>query len=422
LRRARRSAATQACLDLVMQPGAPFLGLAPFARLSAANGDMRAVAQALLELAGQEADNPGLWMNLSTAFFAMGQADLGLSMQAQALEAQRLYPLPAARQPASLRLLLLMAEGDLAENTPLDCLLEDSDVDITLYYATADAPLPDELPEHELLMVGISDTVANRPLLVALTPLLASWPQPVINAPQHIPNTERSAASALLADAPGIAMPPTREVTRAALQDLAQQPRLVAKLFDGCAFPLIVRPVGSHAGRDLARIADAAELSAYLERVPEACFYVSRFIDYSGADGLFRKARIALIDGQAHVCHMAISSHWMIHYVNAGMYEDAAKRAEEAAFMADFDAFAARHRSALEAIHRRSMLDYVCIDCAETRNGELLIFEIDHAMVAHAMDPADLFPYKQPQMRRVKEAFLCYLHSRHAHGAQARAA
>jgi hypothetical protein len=93
------------------------------------------------------------------------------------------------------------------------------------------------------------------------------------------------------------------------------------------------------------------------------------------------------------------------------MYEDAAKRAEEAAFMEGFDAFAARHRAALDAIWRRSRLDYVCIDCAETRDGELLVFEIDHAMVAHAMDPAELFPYKQPQMRRVKAAFVGLLRS-----------
>jgi glutathione synthase/RimK-type ligase-like ATP-grasp enzyme len=408
---ASRSAATQACLDLIAQPGLPFLGLAPFARLSAADGDMRAAAQALLELAQREEHNPALWMNLSTAFFAMGQRELGLTMQSQALQAQRLYALPTARQPASLRLLLLMAAGDLAENTPLDCLLEHSDVELLLYYASADAPLPAVLPEHDILQVAISDTKANRPLLRALEPLLAQWEKPVLNLPQHIPHTERSAASALLQRAPGIAMPPTREAARETLQAIACAPAQAGTIFDGCAFPLIVRPVGSHAGRDLERIADGAELAAYLERVADAAFYVSRFIDYSGADGLFRKMRIALIAGQPFVCHMAVSSHWMIHYVNAGMYQDAAKRAEEAAFMQRFDDFARRHRAALDAIVRRSQLDYVCIDCAETRDGELLVFEIDHAMVAHAMDPEHLFPYKQAPMRAVRQAYERMLHA-----------
>jgi hypothetical protein len=102
---------------------------------------------------------------------------------------------------------------------------------------------------------------------------------------------------------------------------------------------------------------------------------------------------------------MGISSNWMIHYVNAGMYEDAGKREEENAFMEHFDNFSARHRAALDAIYQRTHLDYLCIDCAETRDGKLLIFEIDHTMVVHAMDPEHLFPYKQVHMEKVKTAF-----------------
>jgi hypothetical protein len=77
--------------------------------------------------------------------------------------------------------------------------------------------------------------------------------------------------------------------------------------------------------------------------------------------------------------------------------------------MEHFGDFVRRHRQALEAIYERTRLDYVCIDCAETRDGQLLVFEIDHAMVVHAMDPEELFPYKQVQMRKVKDAFRKFL-------------
>ncbi|MDD2702315.1 MAG: hypothetical protein PHH36_13910, partial [Sideroxydans sp.] len=113
--------------------------------------------------------------------------------------------------------------------------------------------------------------------------------------------------------------------------------------------------------------------------------------------------------GLAYACHMAVSDHWMIHYVNAGMYEDADKRAEELAFMEHFDGFVQRHRKALDEIHRRTGLDYLLIDGAETRDGELLIFEIDHTMVVHAMDPEDLFPYKQQYVAKARDAFRAYL-------------
>jgi glutathione synthase/RimK-type ligase-like ATP-grasp enzyme len=180
-------------------------------------------------------------------------------------------------------------------------------------------------------------------------------------------------------------------------------------LFDGCVFPVILRPEGSHGGRGLEKIDSPEEISGYLSRVEGAEFFLSPFIDYSGEDGLFRKFRVALIDGVPFASHMATSPHWMVHYVNADMYENAARRAEEADFMANFADFARRHHGALEAIAQRTQLDYVCIDCAETRDGQLLVFEIDHAMVVHAMDSEDLFPYKQAHMHKLQNAFRDFL-------------
>jgi hypothetical protein len=49
------------------------------------------------------------------------------------------------------------------------------------------------------------------------------------------------------------------------------------------------------------------------------------------------------------------------------------------------------------------------IDCAETQDGELLIFEVDSNMVVHAFDPVDVYPYKQPQMQKVFAAFRAML-------------
>ena len=125
---------------------------------------------------------------------------------------------------------------------------------------------------------------------------------------------------------------------------------------------------------------------------------------------MFRKYRVALIEGRPFACHMGVSEHWMIHYLNAGMRESAAKRAEEARFMAEFDRdFARRHARAFEALAERVGLEYFGIDCGETPEGELLIFEADVAMIVHDMDPPDLFPYKRPQMRKVFDAFRAML-------------
>ena len=367
------------------------------------------MAQEMIARAERNSQDANLWMNLSIAMLCLGQRDLGLAIQAQALALKRVYHLAASEQPARLRLLMLMAPGDLAANTPLECLLENSDIDLDFYYISHLDELALPVPEHDALIVAIAESDENRGLLASLEPALARWPKPVINAPRNIPATGRPAASMLLRKSPGLLIPPTSRAARPILQAIATGNTRLSEAFEDCDFPVILRPVGSHAGRDLDKIDGPREMADYLSRIEATEFFLSRFIDYRGKDGLFRKIRVALIDGTPFACHMAVSSNWMVHYVNAGMYEDAGKRAEEASFMAHFDDFVQRHRFALEAIYTRTELDYLCIDCAETPAGRLLVFEIDHTMVVHAMDPESLFPYKQVHMQKVKTAFRDFL-------------
>jgi hypothetical protein len=389
----------------------PFLGLAPFLRQNLAGIDLRPLTREMLSLAEQHPADANLWMNLAIAMLCLKQRELGLAIQGQALARQQVYALPASRQPARFRLLMLMAPGDLAANTPLECLLEDSDIDLVFYYLAAEQPFAAPIPEHDAVIVCLSEAEKNQPALAALEILLADWPKPVINRVENIRSVERAVASKLLRDIPGVLMPPTTPVTRAELASLANGKTDLSALLPGCQFPIILRPLGSHAGRDLERIGSHQEIAAYLAALGENDFFLAPFIDYRCPDGLFRKFRIALINGQAFACHMAISENWMIHYVNAGMYEDAAKRAEELTFMTNFAAFAKQHATALAAIQQRSGLDYLCLDGAETPDGQLLIFEIDHAMVVHAMDSDELFPYKQKHMLKVKDAFRDFLFS-----------
>src|ERR1035437_1369706 len=159
--------------DKTTLSAAPFLGLAPFLRMSISGADLQPVAQEMLAQTAVDLDNANLWMNLSTVTMCLGQRDAGLKLQAQALELSRVYHLAAAQQPATLRLLMLMAPGDLAANTPLDCLLENSDIDLDLYYLSPDAQLPPTLPEHDVLIVGLSELDEHRHMLQSLEQALA---------------------------------------------------------------------------------------------------------------------------------------------------------------------------------------------------------------------------------------------------------
>jgi hypothetical protein len=237
----------------------------------------------------------------------------------------------------------------------------------------------------------------------------------VVNSPQHIARLTRDGTWALLKSAPGVEIPMNARIDRQSFERIARGEAAIEDVLEGCTFPIIARPVDSHAGEGLCKLEGGAAIDAYLGERSELEFYIAPFVDYRGRDGLFRKYRIALIDGCPYAVHMAISEHWMIHYLNADMVGSAEKRAEEARFMASFDQdFAVRHATALRAIAERFDLDYIPFDCGETRDGKLLVFESGTNMVVHAMDPPDLFPYKRPQMEKVFGAFQAMLRKRMA--------
>jgi hypothetical protein len=78
--------------------------------------------------------------------------------------------------------------------------------------------------------------------------------------------------------------------------------------------------------------------------------------------------------------------------------------------MQTFDiGFGLRHRSTLAELSERVGLDYFIIDCAETKTGNLLIFEADNTAVVHNMDSPELFPYKPTQMHKIFDAFAALL-------------
>jgi hypothetical protein len=371
-----------------------------------AGADLGPLKARLLNRLRQNENDANALMDLSTVSQLMGQRQLGLAMQAFALDIRQIYRLQNAGDSVGIRLLAILSPGDLAENNALEFLIEGSDIRLDMLYVGPDLPFPATLPDHDLAMVAVCETDRNRPLLRHIETLVKSWPRPVICAPDRIARLSREGACRLLQSVPGIVMPVTARIDRQTLESVGRSELPVTAFVKDGAFPIIIRPVDSQKGRGLMKLHNPSAIVDYLEARPENAFYVARYVDYRGPDGQFRKYRIVLIDERPYACHMAISDGWVVHYMSAGMLESAAKRAEEARFFAGFDDdFARRHHHALRSIAKRLELEYVGIDCGETPDGELLIFEVDSGMTVHAMDPVDLFPYKQPQMRKVFGAF-----------------
>ena len=385
------------------------IGLAPLMRKAFAEEDLKPLAAELIARAGNNPDDAHACMDLATILLLSGHADTALATQMLALQTQALYQI-APKSEATIKLLVLMTNGNLMANTPVEFLLENSDIALELLYVGEGIPAITELPEHDVLFVAIGEADDKRDLLLNLEEILKIWPRPVLNYPARIAELGRDRACALLQSVSSIEMPTAVRITRVQMQDLADEKCALSDLIPATDFPIIARPLGSHAGNGLRKIAATDAIGDYLQAVPSDEFYIARFVDYRSGDGLFRKYRIMLIDGQAFISHMGISKHWMIHYLNAGMTESVEKRAEEAHFMATFETdFAQRHANAFAEIHQRTGLDYVGIDCGETQDGKLLVFEVDSDMIVHAMDPVDMFPYKQEPMQKLFAAFRALL-------------
>ncbi|MBP9712225.1 MAG: RimK family alpha-L-glutamate ligase [Sterolibacterium sp.] len=389
------------------------LGNAALMRRAMAGEDLRPLGQTLLERATNHPEDAHALMDLSMILQLTGQRELALQVQRQALELTTHYHLPATQPRAGqppLRLLAFMTPGDLMTNTPLDCLLEHTDVALDMLYLGDGLSPPDELPEHDLLFIAIGASDRTAPLLAELAEVTRDWPRPVINRPERTAWTARDAACVHLHDAPGIVMPLTARLSRDKLACIGRHELPLTDILADGRFPIIARPVDTHAGHGLMKLDTPAEIAVFLAQRPatENEFHIARFVDYRNADGQYRKYRIVLIAGRPYACHMGISQHWMIHYLNAGMDESAAKRAEEERFMESFERdFAPRHAAAFTAMYERLGLDYLVIDCADAPApaGGLLVFEVDTGAVVHAMDPVALYPYKPVQMQKAFDAF-----------------
>lgn len=380
----------------------PFIGLASLMRMAMSGTNLAD----LVNIAAYNPNDADMLMGMSIIFQLTGNREMGLELQGKALRIRQLYHLPTANCQAGIRLLAIMRPGDMMDNTPVDFLLEGSDVALDILYVSLDLPVPASLPDHDVLVVAIGQSDQNLPLLEQVEKLIKSSQRPILNKPNFISRLSRECVSRLLKSIPRVEIPITERIDKRDLEQIYRGEKPISALLEDGSFPVIIRPLGSHAGAGLARIDSLADLAEYLDAMQENQFNVARFVDYRGRDGLYRKCRIALIDGKPFVCHLAISENWMIHYKNAGMSESAAKRAEEANFMANFDEdFGHRHKEAFGIIGERMGLDYLVIDCGETPQGDLLIFEADNLGFVHAMDPVDIFPYKQPQMRKVFDAF-----------------
>ncbi len=382
------------------------MGKAPIVRAVFEGRDISPLWNELFGRVSADITDAAAFLDVSILLHAIGEEDKAALSQKAALDISRKYRIRNGRGTGP-NVLVFMTAGDFMANTPIEFLLETSDANLLLYYVDADTADLGDVPAHDVAFVAVGESAANLAVLANLDRLLRDWAGPIMNnAPRQIMALSRDGVAEALKSEPSILAPAAARVDRVVIERLAGGDIEIGAILVANAFPVIVRPLGTHAGKGMEKISTRAELSAYLTSHAETEFYVTPFIDYSGTDGKFRKQRVAFINGRPYASHLAVSEHWMVHYLNAGMTQHEDRRAEEALWMANFDSdFAVRHARSFDALHRRLGLDYFAIDCAELADGRLLVFEADVAMIVHSMDWESIFPYKKGAMRKLFTAF-----------------
>jgi tetratricopeptide (TPR) repeat protein len=328
-----------------------------------------------------------------------GEADAARRHRDLAYRRQSLF-VDAAAEPERRVLILTTAEGG---NVPFRHLLpKDRYTRINWFVEYAVPGQAERLPAYDLVFNAIGDPDLAGPTAANVAAFLADCPKPVLNDPARVARTARHLAPALFEDLADVVVPP---VARVRGGELAAGGLAAAAAVAGLAPPLLVRPIGSHGGKGLIRAETTAALDA-IPLAPDEAAYLTAYRDFASADGLYRKHRVIFVDRVAYPYHLAISPSWLVHHGSAGMAGDAARIAEERAFLDRPEAaIGPRAMAAVAAIGRRLDLDYAGLDFTVLADGRVMVFEANATMLVHPEAADGPFAHKNPHVARILEAF-----------------
>ena len=147
------------------------IGFAQLTRRAFEGGDLHPLREHLLDRIAQGTAEAGEGLDLSLIAQLLGEKEAGLVIQTEVLSFHQLFRTPCAAPKARLRVLALAADIDMGGNTPIDFLLEDSDIELLTLYVVEGVGLPKDLPEHDVAIVVASDSEECREALASIAHL-----------------------------------------------------------------------------------------------------------------------------------------------------------------------------------------------------------------------------------------------------------
>ncbi len=336
---------------------------------------------------------------LADALLRAKKPDFARKQYADAMAHQTVATFKARSAAARFSVLLILGPGYV--NTPYGHLVAGRDYDVhilplleSLYY-----DIPAIRARVDVVVNLISGAERSENILLTAAVLFKHLGLPVVNHPQRISMTDRATIAQRLAHIPGCRIARCIPVSGAAL--CSDVPTSEVGMFN---MPFLARVSGLHGGDQFEKIASITELREFAAKRPEADYYLMDYLDYQSSDGHYRKYRFFCIGGQILPYHLAIGDQWKVHHFNTDMINTVWMQQEEKAFLMNAGAvFGPAQMATLDAITKTIGLEFMGIDCALDREGNVVVFEANATMLVNG-NTSD-FPYKAPSVKAIKIAF-----------------
>jgi len=346
--------------------------------------------------------DPGLsaaHKGLASLYQRLGQSERAARHRDQGFRDDPVTVLDYVGPDTPIELLVLASAS--GGNVPWEGLIDRSRFRATVVaveYLAPEAPLP----PHDLLFNAVGDVDLCPEALARAAALVARSTAPLINTPDAVRGTGRVDVSHRVSGLPGLVAPRTAQFSKAQLRGAGGMP-LVQKA--GFGFPLLLRVPGYHGGDFFSRAEQMEELAIALDELPGEELLAIEFLDGRGADGLYRKFRVLVLDGVLYPVHMALSAQWKVHYFGAGTVQGADYREEEARFLADFERYLGPEViDALRRIAKVIGLDYFGIDFGVDTDGNVLLYEANATMTITPVTDDPNWDYRRAAIGRAYDA------------------
>jgi tetratricopeptide (TPR) repeat protein len=224
----------------------------------------------------------------------------------------------------------------------------------------------------------------------------------VLNSPQSVLLSGRQSNAERFKEIPFVKTPNTVLLPRSAFTDPL---KIEQALEEKIKFPVVVRSLGFQTGKHFEFAATVEDLRRVAQDLPGGELLVMEFLNARDSHGYFNKYRVMFIEGKMYPIHLALSSHWKVHYFSAAMKDSPENRAKEQYFLEHMhEALGESAIRALESIGRELALDYVGVDFGLNERGEVLLFEANATMIMAAPPVDKIWDYRRHSIQTARQA------------------